>query len=50
MAALSGGRQVRPYGAESPTVDAVPIEAVRREFYKSYPADTQDAKRQAWNP
>jgi AAA domain len=49
MATLDGAPLIRPFGSDGPTVNAIAVETVRREFYKSYPAETQDAKRQAWN-
>jgi hypothetical protein len=40
------GSQQRPF-ADGPTVCAVDLEAVRSEFYKSYPADGTDKQKQA---
>jgi hypothetical protein len=47
--ALEGAPLIRPFGSDGPIVNAVSIETARQEFYKSYPAEMQDTKRQAWN-
>ena len=39
---------MQPFGNEGMTVKAVPEHAVRDEFYKSYPADNQEAKKKAY--
>lgn len=44
-ALIEDGAKLRPFGSEGPEVQAVPYNTVRAEFYKSYAAETQDAKR-----
>jgi hypothetical protein len=48
VATIDDGRRVQPFGAEGPSVNAVALETVRQEFYKSYPAENQPAKQKAW--
>jgi AAA domain len=48
MTTIDSGCRVRPCRADGPSVSAVALEAVRREFYKIYPAENQAAKQKAW--
>jgi hypothetical protein len=45
--ALTEGKMIAPFGAEGPTVRAVPEAAVRQEFMARYPA-AADAKQKAF--
>ena len=48
-AMIEQGAEVRPYGAGQKERRAVRHEHIRAEFYSAYPADTQEAKRKAFN-
>ena len=43
-ALLDHGKPMRPYGSEGPTVRAVPVSEVRREFVAAYPAEASHAE------
>jgi hypothetical protein len=43
------GQSLSPFGDEASPVKAVPMEVVRAEFFKAYPADGEDAKRKAFD-
>jgi hypothetical protein len=54
-ALVDNGKDMHPYGAEGPMVKALPLDAVRKEFSASYPADGEteaarkEAKKRAFN-